>query len=164
MVPMKVTVKCCCSVAKSCLTLCGPMPQTHRLTLSPSLCPRVLKFILDQWCSCNHLTLAALFSFCLLSFHIKVFSMKGHLYISRWPKYWALALAHQSNDQCSRVDFFQDWLVLILAVQGLSPGEVFTGTIQGSITSSVHDYWIHSFDYYGQQWHLYFLTYCLGLS
>ena len=86
---------CCCSVAKSCLTLCGPYELQHARLPCPSLSPgsslrlRCIESVMPS----NHLILCHP----LLLLHsvfpsIRVFSSESSLCI-RWAKYWSLAPA-----------------------------------------------------------------------
>ena len=59
----------CCSVTKSCLTLCDPMNcSTPGFFPCPSLTPGIAQIRLSWWCCLTILSSATLFSFCLQSF------------------------------------------------------------------------------------------------
>ena len=83
----QILLFCCCSVAKSCLTL-WPQGQQHARLPRPSLSPRVCSNScpLSWWCYLTISSFAAPFSFYLLSFPASgSFLMKLALLI-RWPK------------------------------------------------------------------------------
>ena len=100
------TFICCCSVTKSCQTLCNPMdwimPGFPVFTNSWSL----LKFMSNEWVMLsNHLILC--FPLLLLRSifpGIRVFSNELAFPI-RWPKALELQLQHQSFQWVFRVDF-----------------------------------------------------------
>ena len=109
---------CCCSVTKSCPTLCNSMDCSmpgFPVSLSPRVysdsCP------LSQWChptisSCHPLILPpSIFS------SIRVFSSESVLCVT-WPKYWSFSFSiSPSNEHPGLISFRMDWLDL-LAVQG----------------------------------------------
>ena len=111
----------CCSVAKSCLTLCNPMdcstpgfPVLHYLPWS------LLKFMpIESVMLSNYLIL-----YCPLVLlpsifpRIRVFTNESALLI-RWPKYWSFSFSiSPSNEHSGLISFRMDWLDL-LAVQGI---------------------------------------------
>ena len=107
----------CCSVAKSCLTLCNPMdcstPGSPSFTIPWSLLE--LLFIELVMPSKRLILCPAFFSFLFPS--IRVFSSEQALYI-RWPKYWSFSLRiSSSNEYSGLISFRIDWFDL-LAVQG----------------------------------------------
>ena len=109
-------LNCCCSITKSCLTLCDPMDCSTpgSSTISQSL----LKFmsIVSVMLS-NHLILC--YSLLLLPSifpSIRVFSNEPALCI-RWPNYWSLNFIINPSSECSGLICFRiDWFDL-LAVQ-----------------------------------------------
>ena len=109
---MCVCVFCyCCSVAKSCLTLCDPLS----CTISQSL----LKLMsIESVMPSNHLILCRpllLLPSVLLS--IRIFTNELSLHI-RWPKYWSSSLSiSPSNEYSGLISFRIEWFDL-LTVQG----------------------------------------------
>ena len=107
----------CCSVAKSCPTICDPVEcstpgfpvlhyllefaQTHVHWVSDAIQPFILCFPL--------LLLPSIFPI------IWVFSNESVLCI-RWPKYWSFSIS-PSNEYSGLISFRIDWFDL-LAVQG----------------------------------------------
>ena len=79
---------CCCSVAKSCLTLCDPMDYSNQVPISSAIFWGLLKFMsIESVMLSNHLI------FCYPLLHllsifpsIRVFSNESVLHI-KWPKY-----------------------------------------------------------------------------
>jgi len=113
------TLQCCCSVTKSCLTVCDPIncsmpnfPVLHYLS----------KFAQthDHWDSdaIQRLILSHLLILLPSIFlSIKVFSNKSVLCI-RWPKNWSFSYSTSpSNEYSGLISFRIDWFDL-LAVQG----------------------------------------------
>ena len=87
---------CCCSVTKSCLTLCDPTDYWANDAIQSSIL-------------CHpSLLLPSVFS------SIRVFSTGSALHI-RWPKYWSFSIS-LSNEYSGLISFSIDWFDL--AVQG----------------------------------------------
>ena len=104
-------MQCCCSVAKSCLTLCNPMgcsmPAFSILHYPQSLLK--LMFIESMMLS-NHLILCCPLSLLPSIFpSIKVFSTELALRI-RWPKYWGFSLS-PSNEYSGLTYYRTDWFL-----------------------------------------------------
>ena len=98
---------CCCSVAKSCLTVCDPMDCS---TPGLSVHHQLLEF--TQTHVCRPLLLPP----SILPI-IRVFSNESVLHI-RWPKYWSFSFSiSPSNGHSGLISFRMDWLDL-LAIQG----------------------------------------------
>ena len=106
----------CCSVAKSCLTLCDcmdcstpgfPVPhcfpefaQVHVHLIGDAIQP-----------SPSSITL---FSFCLQSFSASVFSKELALPI-RWPKYWSFSFSiSPSTEYSGLISFKIDWFDVLV--------------------------------------------------
>ena len=110
---------CCCSVTKSCLTLCDPRGLQHarlpRSSLSPSL--RRLMLI-ESVMPLSHLILCHLFLLLPSIFpSTRIFSIESALHI-RWPKYWSFSFSiSPSNKYSGLISFRIDWFDL-LAIQG----------------------------------------------
>ena len=110
-------VCCCCSVAKSCLTLCHTMDC--RMTYFPVLhclsefAQTHVHWISDAIQSSHSLSPLLLLSSIFLSF--RVFSNGLALHI-RWPKYWSLWISH-SNEYSGFISFRID-LFDLPAIQG----------------------------------------------
>ena len=108
---------CCCSVSKSCPTLCDPMhcsmpvfPAYHQL---PELTQTHVHWVGD---ASKHLILCHPFLLLPSIFPtIRVFSNESTLCI-RWPKYWSFSI-HPSNKYSGLISFRIGWFDL-LAVQG----------------------------------------------
>ena len=158
---MLVQSFCCCSVAKSCLTLCNPQEVDSGTTGSSVVhCfPEFLKFLsIESVMPLKRLILCHLLLLLPSVFPgIRVFSNESALHI-RWPKYWSFSFSNSpSNEQPGLISFRMDWLDF-LAVQGTC--ESFPTPQFKSINSSalsllhsptlttIHDYWKnHSLDY-----------------
>ena len=105
------TPVCCCSVTKSCLTLCDPTdcstpgsPFLHSWSL--------LTFMLtESVMPSNHLILCrSLLLFPLVFPSIRVFSNESALHI-RWSKYWSFSFSISPSNEysgliCFRIDWF----------------------------------------------------------
>ena len=109
---------CCCSVAKSCPTLCNPMdyrtPGSSVLTISRSL----LKLIsIESVMLSNHFILYHPFLLLPSIFpSIRVFSNESALGI-RWLRYWSFSFCiSPSKEYPGLISFRIDWFDL-LAVQ-----------------------------------------------
>ena len=106
---------CCCSVAKSCPTLCDPVYCSLSFTVSQSL----LKFMsIESVILSKHLILCCPLLLLPSIFpSIRIFSKELAICI-RWPKYWNLSFnINPSNEYSGLVFFSIDWFDL-LAVQG----------------------------------------------
>ena len=150
---------CCCSVIKSCSTLCDPkdcsIPGLPYPSRSPGVCSNSCP--LSQWC---HPTISSCCPFLLLPsvlLSIWVFSNELALPI-RWPKYWRFSFSISPSNECSglislRIDWFD-----LPAVQGTLKSLLKHHSLKAPILQcsvflmvqcpSIHDYWEnHSFDY-----------------
>ena len=111
---------CCCSVAKSCLTLqFYGLQHARLLSLSFTIPRSLLKLMsIESMMPSNHLILCHPLLFLLSIFSsIRVFSNELVLRI-RWPKYWSFSFSiSPSNEYSIPISFRMDWLDL-LAVQG----------------------------------------------
>ena len=110
---------CCCSVAKSCPTLCNPMDCSTPGFLSFTVPWSLLKLMsIESVMPSNHLILCCPLLLLPLVFpSIRVFSNESILRI-RWPKYWSFSFSiSSSNEYSALISFRMDWLDL-LAVQG----------------------------------------------
>ena len=115
---------CCCSVAKSCPTLCNPMdcstPGFFVLHYLPefalSLSPRLMS--IESVMLSNHVILCCPLLLLPSVFpSSRVFSNESALFI-RWPKYWNFSFSISPfNEYSGLISFRSDWLDL-LAVQG----------------------------------------------
>ena len=110
---------CCCSVAKSCLTLFNPVNCSMLASLSFTISWSLLKFMFIKLVMpYNHLILC--YPLLLLPSifpSIRVFSSESALCI-RWPKYWSFSFSiSPSNEYSWLISFRMDWFNL-LAVQG----------------------------------------------
>ena len=114
-----ITLSYCCSVSKSCLTLCDPMdcsmPGFTVLHSSQSL----VKLLSNESVSLsNHLIFCCpvhLLPSIFPSFQVISNELSLHI---RWPKYWSFSFSiSPSNKYSGLISFRIDWLDL-LAVQG----------------------------------------------
>ena len=100
-------ILCCCSVAKSCLTL-QPRGLQHAripcLSLSPGVCPNSCP--LSWWCHPTISSSVTPFSSCPQSFP----ASESALCI-RWPKYWSFSFSISlSNEYSGLISFRIYWL------------------------------------------------------
>jgi len=115
---------CCCSVAKSCPTLCNPMDCItpgffvlhYLLEFALSLSPRLTS--IESVMLSNHVILCCPLLLLPSVFpSSRVFSSESALFI-RWPKYWNFSFSISPFNYYSGLSSFRsDWLDL-LAVQG----------------------------------------------
>ena len=108
MIPLGVGI--CCSVAKSCLTLCNPMDCS---TPGPFVLHYLLVFVqllsIELVMSFNHLILCCPLLLLPSIFpSIRVFSNESILGI-RWPKYWSFSFSISlSNEYSGLISFMID--------------------------------------------------------
>ena len=144
---------CCCSVAKSCPTVCNAM--NCRTLGFPSFTVSLSLLKLMSIEPSNHLSLILCHLLLLLPStlpSITVFSDESALHI-RWPKYWSFSIS-PSNEYWGLISFRVDWFDL-LAVQGTLKSllqhhswKASLSLLYGPTIISLHDYWKnHSFDY-----------------
>ena len=141
----------CCSVIKSCLTLCNPMdcstPGFPVLHHSPELAQIHVHWVGAIWPSHSLLPLLLLPS---IFPSIGIFPNESVLCI-RWPQYWSFSFRiSPSNEYSGLIYFRMNWLDL-LAVQGTRESSQTSQfkTINSSVLSllyistltSIHDYW-----------------------
>ena len=155
----------CCSVTKSCVTVCEPIDYRSQ-ALSPStISQSLLKFIsIESAMPSNHLILCNPFLHLLSIFpSISVFSNESALWF-RWPKYWNFSFSINSSKLIPRLISFRiDWCDL-LTVQGTpqesSPTPKFKSInslarnpLYRLTLSSIHGYWKNlSFDHMDFCW------------
>ena len=112
------TVKSCCSVTKSCLTL-QPHWLLHARLLCPPLSVSLLKFMsIELVMLSNHLILyypLLLLPSIILS--TRVFSSESTLCI-RWSKYWSFSFSISPSNEFSGLIYFRVDCFNPLAVQG----------------------------------------------
>ena len=110
---------CCCSVAKSCLTLCDPMnwstpgfPVHHQFSeLAQTHVHWVSDAIQPSYPLSSPFLLPSIFP------SIRIFFKESVLHI-KWPKYRSFSFSiSPSNEYSGLISFRMDWLDL-LAVQG----------------------------------------------
>jgi len=106
---------CCCSITKSCPTLCYPMdcsipdfPVHHYL---PEFAQ--IHYSLSWWCYLTILSSAALFSFCLQSFLASESFPVAQHFLSKWPKYWSFS-SSPFNEYSGLISFRIDWFDLAI--------------------------------------------------
>ena len=117
---IKVNHLCCCSAAKSCLTLWVPMDCS---TPGPSVLHCLMEFAqimsIESMMLSNHLILCHSLLLLLPSIFpsIRVFSSELAVHI-RWSKYWSISFSNSpSSGYSGLISFRIDWLDL-LAIQG----------------------------------------------
>ena len=155
-------VCCCCSVTKSCLTLCDPIDYSPPGSFSPPLSPGVCSNSspLSRWHHPIISSSASPFSCCPQSFPAS----------GSFPMSWLFPSGGQSIGASAsatvlpifRVDFLWDWPVWSCSPgdsQESSPAQfksissLVLSLLDGSTLTSVHDYWKnHSFDYMDLCW------------
>ena len=100
-------ILCCCSVARSCLTLQPhglPHARIPCLSLSPGVCPNSCP--LSRWCHPTISSSVTPFSSCPQSFP----ASESALCI-RWPKYWSFSFSISlSNEYSGLISFRIYWL------------------------------------------------------
>ena len=85
--------------------------------LSPWVCSNSCP--LSQWCYITISFSAILFSFCLQSLPVSVFSNDSALHI-RWPKYWSFSCSiSPSSEYSGLISFSIDWFDLLAVQQTL---------------------------------------------
>ena len=107
---------CCCSVSKSCLTLCNPWTAACQVSLSFTVSQSLLKLLsVELVMSSNHLLVCSLLLLLPSVFpSIRVFSRELALHI-RLPKYWSFSFSFSPSNEYSG-------LISLVAVQ--SPNHV----------------------------------------
>ena len=149
---------CCCSVSKSCPTLCNPTPAACQSPLS-FISPGVSSnsCLLSQWCHPTISSSVVAFSSCLQSFPASR-SFQMSQFFTSGAKVLELHLQHESFQWKFRVDFLQDWLIWSPCARNSresSPTPQFKrinswvlSLLYGPPLTSLHDYWKkRSFDY-----------------
>ena len=150
-----VVINCCCSVAKSCLTLCNlldcSMPGFPVLHHLPELVQTHVHWVGDAiQGSCPPFMP---FSSCLLSFPVSGSFPMSQLFGSiRWPKYWSISTfsISPSKEYLGLISFRID-LFDLLAVQGTP--RVFSNT-----TVQKHQFFSTQPSFMVQLWHMYVTT------
>ena len=144
---------CCCSVTKSCPTLCDPWTAAHQASLSFTISLRLLKLMSTELVMpFKHLTLChSLLLLPAIFPNIRVFSSKLTLHI-RWPEYWSFSFNISPPSEYSRLISFKiDWLALLSSPrdsQETSPAPQFKGINSLTLSlsycpalTSIHNYW-----------------------
>ena len=109
--------KGCCSVNKSCPTLCDPMNCSTPGFLSFIISLSLLKLMfIESVMPSNHLILCCPLLLLPSIFpSIRLFSNESVLRI-RWPKYWSFSFGIKaSNEYSGLISFRMDWLDLLVA-------------------------------------------------
>ena len=99
----------CCSVTKSCLTLCHPMDlqQNARVIYPQHSQTQVHSTISSS---------ATLFFFCLQYFPASGSFQMSQAFSIRWPKYWSFTFSiSPSNEYSGLISFRIDWFDLLAA-------------------------------------------------
>ena len=106
---------CCCSVAKSCLTLCNQADCSTPGSSVLRYLPELAQIHVHWVCSAIHPHALLFLPSIFLS--IRVFSNELGLCI-RWPKYWSFSFSiSPSSEYSGLISFRIDWFDL-LVVQG----------------------------------------------
>ena len=142
---------CCCSVAKSCLTLCNPMDWSMQgLSFATSwslLKPMSIESVMPSKhliLCCPLLLLPSIFP------SNRIFSTESVLCI-RWPKNWSFSFnSSPSSEHSGLISFRIDWFYLPCsprdsqessAPQFESINSVVLRLLYGPSLTSIHDYW-----------------------
>ena len=148
---------CCCSVTKSCPTLCDPMDWACQAPLSFTVSWSLLTFVsIESLMLYNHLLCHPLLLLTSVFPSIRIFSNDLALHI-RWPKYLSFSFSiSPSNEYLGLISFRIDWFDLP-AVQGTlksllrnnsKASILWLSLLYGPALTFMHDYWKdHSFDY-----------------
>ena len=110
---------CCCSTAKSCLTLCNPMDCCTPGFPIPHYLPDFaqLRSIESVMLSNHFIPHCPPLLLRLISLSIRIFSNESAVCI-KWPKYWNFSFSISSSDEyLGLISYKIDWFDL-LAVQG----------------------------------------------
>ena len=139
----------CCSVTKSCPTLCDPWIAAHQASLSFTISQSLLKLMtIESVMPSNHLILC--YPLLLLPSifpSIMVFSNESVLHI-RWPEYCSFSFSiSPSSEYSGLISFRMDWLDLF-AVQESSPApqlksidSLVLSFLYGQALTSIRDHW-----------------------
>ena len=109
---------CCCSVTKSCSTLCNPMNcSTTGFSVLIIFWSLFKLMSMEKVMASNHLILCHPLLFLPSIFpSIRVFSDESSLHI-RWPKYWSFSFTVSPSNEYSGLIYFRTNWFDILAVQ-----------------------------------------------
>ena len=134
----------CCSVFKSCLTLCHPMDcSTSGFPVLQCL-PEFAKFMsIELVMPSNHFILYCPLLLPSIFPSIKVFSSESALHI-RWPSYWSFSFSISPSSKylgliSLRIDGFD-----LLAVQGIFKGLLSTTVLKYQFFSAQPSFWSNS--------------------
>ena len=123
--PVLDILYCCCSVTKSCPTLCDPMdcstvgfPVLHYLSVCSNSCP------LSRWSHPTISSSVALFSSCPQSFPTSGSFLMSQFFASGGPNIGALASVLPMNIQ----DWFPIELTVLISLQSKGLSRVFSNT------------------------------------
>ena len=142
---------CCCSLAKSCLTLCNPMnccmpsfPVLHHL---PEFAQIHIHWVGDAIQPSHPLMLPFILPSIFPS--IRVFSSESVLHI-RWLKYWSFSFSISPSNEYPGLIFFRMGWFDLLALQGIlkpppapqfkSIDSLVLSLLYGLTLTSIHDY------------------------
>ena len=147
----------CCSVTKSCLTLCNPWTAAFQASLSFTISWSVLGLMsIESVMPTNHLILYRPLLLLPSVFpRIRVFPNELALHI-KWPKYWSFIFSISLFNEYSRLISFRiNWFDLLAVQRTLksllqhhsSKASILMCSAYGPTLTSIHDYWKnHSFD------------------
>ena len=109
----------CCSVTKSCLTLCDLVDSAYQASLFFAVSQSLLKFMsIESVMPSNHCILCCPLLLLPSIFpNIWVFSSESALHI-RWLKYWSFSFSISPSSEYSGLIFFGIYWLDLLAVQG----------------------------------------------
>ena len=112
------SLRYCCSVTKSCLTLCDPMDCVCQAPLSFRISWSQLKLMsIESVTPPNHLILCCPLLLPSVFPSNRVFSKELALQIS-WPKYWSFSFSISPSNEYSVLLSFRNGWFDFLAVQG----------------------------------------------
>ena len=139
---VSIKINCCCSVAKSCPTLCDPMdcstPGFPVLHCLPEFAQIHVHLVGDAIESshplyCPLLPVPSIFP------SIKVFSNESALCL-RWPKYWSFSFSiNPSNEYSGLISLRIDWFESSPAPQFKNINSLMLSLLYGPTLTSVHD-------------------------
>ena len=165
----------CYSVAKSCLTLCGPTDAACQAFLSFSISQSLLRFIsIESVMLCNPLILYCPIFSSFIS--IQVFSSELAIYI-KWSKHWSFNVSIRPSDEysvliSSRTDWFNLLAVLgtlrsLFQHHNSKTSVLWQSTFFMVQLSFIHDHWKNHHLTIGPllaKWCLCLSVHCLDLS
>ena len=100
---------CCCSITKSCLTLCNPMnwsmPGFPALQYLPELAQTHVHWVSDTILPSH--PLSPLLCLPSESFPASGSFLLSQLFAIKWPKYWSFSFSTSPSNECSELISFR---------------------------------------------------------